>query len=316
MRDEPLRERFQAALDVLVEQIKADRCVLAAILCGSLSHDTVWARSDIDLLLVTVDDAKGGPADATMNADGVTVHAILVPRAQFRKTVEGATHNSFVHALLAKGRLLYTHDPSIAELCRTLHEIGHRDTELQLLRSATYALPAIDKARKWLVTRGDLDYAALWILYAATPLARIEVIGRRLFADREVIPQALSLNPSFFGTIYTDLLNTPKQRDRIEAALDAVDAYMAGRAPALFRAVMDYLRDAGEPRSCTEMEQHFTRNFDVAGVTTACEYLASRNLIGKASTPLRLTRRSSVEVQELAFFHLGGDDERWRPGGV
>ena len=36
----------------------------------------------------------------------------------------------------------------------------------------------IDKAHKWFVTRGDLDYTALWILYAATPLARIEVIER------------------------------------------------------------------------------------------------------------------------------------------
>ena len=45
------------------------------------------------------------------------------------------------------------------------------------------------------VTRGDLDYTALWILYAATPLARVEVIGRRLLADREVIPQALDAEP-------------------------------------------------------------------------------------------------------------------------
>lgn len=57
-----------------------------------------------------------------------------------------------------------------------------------------------------MVTRGDLDYTALWILYAATPLARIEVIGARLLADREVIPEALKLNPKFFRTIYSDLL--------------------------------------------------------------------------------------------------------------
>jgi len=39
-------------------------------------------------------------------------------------------------------------------------------------------------------TRGDLDYTALWILYAANAAARIEVMGARLLADREVIPQA------------------------------------------------------------------------------------------------------------------------------
>ena len=39
-------------------------------------------------------------------------------------------------------------------------------------------------------------------------------------------------------------------------------------------------------------------------VTTACEYLADQGLIGKASTPTRLTKKSNIEVQELAFFSL------------
>ena len=41
-------QAFAAALDGLVPQLRQDRSILAAILCGSLSHDTVWARSDID----------------------------------------------------------------------------------------------------------------------------------------------------------------------------------------------------------------------------------------------------------------------------
>jgi hypothetical protein len=39
-------------------------------------------------------------------------------------------------------------------------------------------------------------------------------------------------------------------------------------------------------------------------VTTACEYLADQGLIGKASTSVQLTRKSNIEVQELAFFYL------------
>jgi hypothetical protein len=74
----------------------------------------------------------------------------------------------------------------------------------------------------------------------------------------------------------------------------------------LFAPVIDHLREVGEVRSCSEIEDHFRRNLDVGGVTMACEYLADRGLIGKASTPVQLTRRSNVEVQELAFFYLEG----------
>jgi uncharacterized protein len=305
MPHKSIGQQFTVALDALVEQIKGDRSVLAVILCGSLSHDTVWAKSDIDLVLVTIDDQKVPQSDVALYADGVNVHALLVPRARFRSIVEGSLHNSFVHALLSKGRLLYTHDRTVADLCERLRKIGDRDTELQLLGAATCALPAIDKAHKWFVTRGDLDYTALWILYAATGLARIEVIGARLLADREVILQAMTLNPAFFKIVYADLLNAKKTQKSVQAALDAIDRYVAERAPALFALVIDHLREAGEARSSSEIEAHFTRNFDVGGVTTACEYLADQGLVGKASTPVRLTKKSHVEVQELAFFYVG-----------
>ncbi len=305
MKPTSVEQQFTIALEALVEQVKGDRSVLAAILCGSLSHDTVWAKSDIDLVLVTIDDQKVPESDVALYADGVNVHAFLLPRARFRSMVEGSVHNSFGHALLAKGRLLYTHDQTIADLFARLRTIGERDTELQLLRAATGALPPIDKAHKWFLTRGDLDYTALWILYAATSLARIEVIGARLLADREVIPQAMKLNPAFFKIVYADLLNTSKTQKNVQAALDAVDAYVAERAPALFALVIEHLREAGEARSASEIEAHFTRTFDVGGVITACEYLADQGLIGKASTPVRLTKRSNVEIQELAFFHIG-----------
>ncbi len=296
--------RFAAALDGLVDRIKGDQSILAAMLCGSLSHDTVWAKSDIDLLLVTIDDKKVDSTTLALNADGVNVHAMLVPRAQFRAIVEGSAHNSFMHSLLAKGRLLYTHDTTIADLCARLREIGRRDIELQLLRAAIHALSPIYKAHKWFLTRGDLDYTALWILYAATPLAQIEVIGAGLLVDREVIPRALTLNPSFFKMIYVDLLNARKTGQRVQAALDAVDRYLADRTSTLFRPVIQHLREAGEARTCTEIEDHFKRNFDVEGVTSACEYLADRGVIGKASTAVRLTKRSNVDVQELAFYHF------------
>jgi predicted nucleotidyltransferase len=295
---------FTAALDALVEQIKEDRSILAAILCGSLSHDTVWARSDIDLVLVTIDDRKVEQSTLTLYADGVAVHAFLMPRAEFRKTVEGSVRNSFTHSLLAKGRLLFTQDRTIGDLCARLNEIGERDIQVQLLRAATSALPSIDKAHKWFLTRGDLEYTALWILYAATPLARVEVIGARLLADREVIPQAMKLNPVFFKTIYADLLNAKKTPASVQGALDAIDAYVSERAATLFGPVIDHLREVGEARACSEIEGHFQRNFDVSGVTVACEYLADRGVIGKASTPVHLTKKSTAEVQELAFFYI------------
>lgn len=305
MKQDAVRQKFTDALDALVAQVKKDRTVLAALLCGSLSHDAVWAKSDIDLVLVTVDEKKEGRESVALFADGVNVHACLMQRSEFRKLVEGAARSSFMNSFLAKGRLLYTHDDTIADICQRLHDAGERDRRVQLLRAGTHALPAIDKAHKWFVTRGDLDYTALWLLAAATPLAQVEVLGAGLLVDREVILQALKLNPAFFKVVYTDLLNAKKTTKAVKAALDAVDRYVAERSATLFEPVIDHLREVGETRSCTEIEDHFKRNFDVGGAITACEYLADQGVLGKASVPVQLTKRSNVRVQELAFFYPG-----------
>ena len=303
-RPNAVQERFSGAVDRLIDQIKADRSILAAVLCGSLSHDKVWDKSDVDLVLITIDDPKAPPGGASLYADGLNVHALLMPRAAFRRIAEGSLRNSFMHSFLAKGRVLYTHDESLSGLFARLHDIGERDTQLQLLRAGIGALAPVYKAHKFFVTRGDLEYTSIWILYAATALARIEILRRRLLADREVLPQAMQLNPAFFKIIYADLLNAKKTDKAVKAALDAIDVYLVQHADTLFGAVIEYLRDARETRSATDIENHFQRNFDIEGVTAACEYLADQNRIGKASTPVQLTKRSNVSVQELAFFYL------------
>jgi len=306
-----VENEFKAALSVLVEQLKRDRSILAAILCGSLSHDTVWSKSDIDLLLVTIDDKKANKDSLCLYANGINVHAILMPRADFRKTAEGAIRNSFMHSLLAKGRLLYTHDDSIAALYERLHILGERDTRLQMLGAAAHALPAVYKAHKWLITRGDLNYTALWILYSANALAKIEVLEAGMLVDREALPQALKLNPPFFKLIYSDLLNAKKTVAAVEAALSAIDEYLGKRATAIFAPIVEHLTEVGEARSITEIEHYFQLNFGIEDITSACEYLADKGLIGKAPLPVRLTKRSNVDVNEMAFFCGTSGPDAW-----
>jgi hypothetical protein len=154
------------------------------------------------------------------------------------------------------------------------------------------------------VTRGDLDYSALWILYAATPLAQIEVIARRLVPDREVIPQAAKLNPAFFDVIYSQLLNTRKTAEAVGGALDVIDTYLpTDRHATLFRLCW-IICGVGEG-AVSGTRGHFTQHMNLSSVTTVCEYLADLQMLGKASPPVRLTRSSNVEVQELAFFYVG-----------
>jgi len=302
MSEPSVPQAFAAALDGLIRQVEKDSSVLAAILCGSLAHDTVWARSDIDLVFVTIDDRKVTAGDIPLYADGVNVHALLVPRTEFRKIAEASLHGSFMNSFLAKGRLLYTHDPTIETLFGRLRARGQRDTAILMLQVAAGALPPLYKARKWLLTRADIAYTAYWILFSANSVARMEVIAAGLLPDREVIPQAEKLNPPLMQTIYGDLMRRGTHRPTVEKALTTIEEYLSSRAKTVFAPVLDHLREHGDMRSSRDIEDHFKKTYSIEGVTTVCEYLADLGLIDKASTPVLLTRRSNVSLQELAFF--------------
>ena len=91
----PDTERYQAALEQLLELVREDGHILAAILCGSLSHDIVWEKSDIDLIFVCDDDCKTKTHSVALVADDINIHTTVTPRDDFKMSVEKAERNTF-----------------------------------------------------------------------------------------------------------------------------------------------------------------------------------------------------------------------------
>jgi predicted nucleotidyltransferase len=299
------RQRFEAALDQLLDQIKEDRHILAAILCGSLSHDEVYDNSDIDLVLICTDDKKTKGHDVSLVVDDINIHTSITPRDNFKKRIEGADRNSFAHSVFAKSTLLFTKDPTIESLFGEIQRLGSRDTDFQLMGAGAGAAYGLYKARKWYITRGDLELTSLWLIGAADNLARIEAGLAGEIIGREVIPQGQALNPELFQVIYTDLLNKKKTKKAVGLALDTAEGYLQRKSKRLFKPVFAYLRAEGDARSATAIDHHFNRNHGISNAVGACEYLADIDLIDKVSLPVRLTTRSQLEVDELAFFYDG-----------
>src|SRR5262249_33839529 len=121
-----MQQRYENALESLMEKVRQDHTILAAILLGSLAYDTVWEKSDIDLRLVT-HEAKLQRANYSLVEDGINIHAFLQTRSEFKKTLEGAVHSSFMHFLLMKGRILFSRDDTLQELFENRHHMGARD---------------------------------------------------------------------------------------------------------------------------------------------------------------------------------------------
>jgi hypothetical protein len=135
-------------------------------------------------------------------------------------------------------------------------------------------------------------------------LAQVEVVMNRDIPTREVIHQALRYNPVFFEPMYTDLIHKPKDEAAMLQAVRLADAYLVERKDELFKLIFDYLAEENDVRPFSELMLHMKQKHRIEDglLVHATEWLAEKNFIYKASAPVRLTPKSRVEVDELAYF--------------
>lgn len=301
-----LKERYVSALNSFVEKVKQDKYVLAVILAGSLYHDVVWEKSDIDVILI-VDDLKEPEQHFSLTEDGILINASTFDRRKFKRRLDAGFQGGFFHSWISRSTLLYTRDETFRELYESLSELGDGDKALLLLGHGCSAVGDLAKAQKWLLVKNDVMYSYYWLMRSLNNLATIEVIMHDHIPGREVILQALELNAPFFRNLYVDLAQIPKSEAVMKQALSQVESYLKERTLVLFAPVLELLAEHGTTMGLSELDEHFTRLFGLAAVLVeACEWLADQGVIEKLSSPVELTRKSRAFVDEVAYYYDGG----------
>ncbi len=297
-----VQAKYRDALDSFLTKARADQYIVAVVLLGSLSYDTVWERSDIDIYLIT-QDIKLRVKGYCLVENDININAMVATRADFKRAAESAFGGSFMHSLFSRGTLVYSEDKTIDEFFAERHKIGARDREISMLRAISGLIPAIDKAHKWLRVKNDPDYCFLWIMKCLDSLATLDLIRRDEIPDREAILHATRINPDLFVPLYSGLINSPKDASILGAAVDTIEAYIVSDAHELASPIFDFLAETDGVRSYTEVTDHFTKNMGVEAAGYVCGWLADRELIDKVSAPVRITEKSRVPFDEAAFYY-------------
>src|SRR5580704_4276367 len=226
--------RFEAALHQLTERIAEDRYVLAIVLVGSLSPETIWHRESLVLWIIEADGVtRRLPSDGNderifriLVENGINIHAEVIPRSRFKKMVEGASRTAFSCNFFAERQIVYSKDASIESWFNKANSVATKDRERELLTFSTWTIHAHRHARKRLDIKGDLELAAQETLGAAHSVAHTEIIRQGQVWEQDVIYRAIEGAPELFQTIYLDVLAKRKNRRVLSKALDAIDAYL------------------------------------------------------------------------------------------
>lgn len=295
-----LTERFQNAADSFVDKIKGDPNVIAVIISGSLSYDQVWEKSDIDMTLIVRDQVLKNESFCLVE-DDITINAYIVPRNSFKRFLESQNGGSFLHSYYSKGKIIYSTDDSLYEYFEEYKNIGKDDIAQTMFFAACELHYYYEKSLKWLKVKEDPLYAQYYLLKAAEVIARMEVCRNNEIPTREAIKKAQSINPNLISIYYQEAMSHHLSIEEIMKAIDAIDHYMEQQLDIIKKPLLDYMSD-GEMKTVTMITKFFHMdNHYIAGLL---EYLAEKGVIVKLSQTIRITPKSKLAVEEIAYQYI------------
>jgi hypothetical protein len=302
--------RFEKALALFLERVRSDSNLLAAVLVGSLSEETVWRRDAISLWLIEKDgvtkrlraDGEDPRVYRTLVEAGINLYVELIPRTKFKRMVEGSARTAFRYSFFARRKLVYSDDPSLAKWFEEADTMARRDQERELCIATTWLIHAQRHAAQLLDNDRDPDLLFQELLGGAHCVAAAEVIASGEVCEGLLIQRGIELAPALMREIYLDLLVTSRTAANLGKILARLDRYLEEHAEARLQPVLRYLRKEKRLVPLSELADHFAHSqLYPWHLESACEWLERKGRLGKFSAPFGLTKLSRVEVEEPAY---------------
>ena len=302
--------RFEKALQLFLERVRADANLLAAVQVGSLTEETVWRRDAISLWLIEKDgvtkrlraDGEDPRIFRTLVEEGVNVHVELIPRSRFKRMVEGSARTSFRYSFFTRRKLVYCNDDSLGQWFESADTLALRDQERELCIATTWLIHTNRHAARLLENERDLELAFQELIGGAHCVAAAEVIASGQVHEGLLVHRGLALAPALMREVYSNLLAAPRTAVNLGRVLAVLDRYLDEHAEGRLRPVLSYLRKEKRLVPLSELADHFAHSqLFPWHLESACEWLERKGRIGKFSAPFGRTKMSRVEVEEPAY---------------
>lgn len=311
--DAKLRQ-YEQAKAAFIEQIKEDRWVLAVVQVGSINQDTIWRKNGIGLWVVEADgvtrrrssDGEAHRIWRTMVAHDVNLWAEIIPRARFKRMVEGTSRTAFSFNFFAHRTLIYSADESITSWFEEANSLARRDQTNELLIMTCWVIYELRMARRLLMIKRDMDRAWQVLLEAAHALAATHMVMAGEICETHAMYRALELNPSFFETVYRALLTTGPDENAIQTALETGESWLMEHGTAHLRPVMKYLKKQPRAIPLSELADQFAYSQLYPWyLESACEWLVRIGKAEKLAAEMLLTKKSRHHIEEPAYMLHG-----------
>ena len=303
-----IRKKYEKALDSLVEDIRRDKSITAALLCGSLSKGVVWEKSDIDLFLIT--SRENNPSRTFWLMDGeISSHVTVMTRHEYFRVFQKFLQGDAAHSIISTTKVLFSNDKTLDEFIESMKRSGKNELGLSMLSLMSLIIPYLDKAEKYLYVMKDISMSYLFITRLLDHLAAVTVMLNNQIPAREAVEQAMEYESELYKTIYSEVILKALSVEKLDMIISEIRKYIEINTPVIFEPAIDYFKKEAEVRSATDLTRHLAKKLNnhmeemASGIIG--EWLAGQGILEKVPCPVRLTLRSQKEVSEIGYYYIG-----------
>ncbi|MFX0114210.1 MAG: nucleotidyltransferase domain-containing protein [Candidatus Hodarchaeota archaeon] len=302
-----LRQKYDQALEQFIERVKQDPNILAIYCFGSYVNGTLAPYSDIDMFIVTNDEQSYGRF-IVLRENDVSIEAFAFSRTEFRRRQQSFLHGGMIHHLFSESRLVYSRDKTITDIQRNIRTIAERDKELQLMLGTEWLVGCLQKAQKSLYIFQDIDKTFYWFPLLLQQLARVLLLLDNRIPGRDILAQARDLDNELLSEVVTKAFKE-FSHENLDHVLNLVENFLIENKKQLYKPLFNYLSEAGDARSYSEIENHFRKAFGnsemFAAWVSSVEWLTQQGDLMRAIAPVRIASKSRVTADEATFYYIG-----------
>jgi uncharacterized protein len=271
--------QYQKAFNSIIDRIKGNETVLAAMVFGSMVTGDLWDESDIDLFVI-LDKKMNDIKNIYTEEKQVPVHIKLMSKNKFLMLYDEDLRGGFMHRMFASSRLIFSKDMDIT----IKYDSGRYYPDLDRARwNVVYlgkVLKSLDLCKKYLYNDG------IYTAYGAAVrcvenYAKLYVNNAGYMISKDAMAMATNLNDNFRNSVDSLFFNEQGTAKPIESTMkfieDSIDEDLRNTASIL----INYMREKDCFLSTEEIKNDkLFESYDIA-LEDILNKLWERNMIKK-----------------------------------
>ncbi|MFL0269756.1 nucleotidyltransferase domain-containing protein [Candidatus Clostridium radicumherbarum] len=291
--------QYQKAFNSIIDRLKGNEAVLAAMVFGSMVTGDLWDESDIDLFVI-LDKKINNIKNIYTEEKQVPVHIKLMSKSKFLQLYEEDLRGGFMLRMFASSRLVFSKDMDITQKYDSGRYYPDLDRERWNMVYLGKVLKNIDLCNKYLYNDG------IYTAYGAAVkcvenYAKLYVNYSGYMISKDAIAMAMNLNDDFRNCVDGLFFNKNDTITAIESTLkfieDAVDETIRNTASIL----LNYMRGKDSFLSTEDIKNDkLFESYDIA-IEDILNKLWERNMIKKDNRDYK-TDDGKVLFKENVYF--------------